>query len=84
MKRLNLDTLYTVTEDDFGSNVDYYLELSENGTSPIRIKCNNGKDLLLFEWNDYLDRFKDAYTKEEIEEIERACREYDKEHNEDD
>ncbi|MBP1546103.1 MAG: hypothetical protein MR503_08570 [Oscillospiraceae bacterium] len=82
MNRLDLDTLYTVTEDEFGGNVDYYLELSENGTSPIRIKCNNGKDLLLFEWNDYLNRFKDVYTKEQIEEIERACREYDKEHNE--
>lgn len=43
MNRLDLDTLYTVTEDEFGGNVDYYLELSENGTSPIRIKCNNGK-----------------------------------------
>lgn len=82
MNRLDLDTLYTVTEDEFGGNVDYYLEFSEKGTSPIRIKCNNGKDLLLFEWNDYLNRFKDVYTKEQIEEIERACREYDKEHNE--
>lgn len=82
MNRLDLDTLYTVTEDEFGGNVDYYLELSEKGTSPIRIKCNSGKDLLLFEWNDYLNRFKDVYTKEQIEEIERDCREYDKEHNE--
>lgn len=77
MKKLNPDTLYTVAEDDFGDNVDYYLELSEKGTSPIRIKCNNGKDLLLFEWNDYLSRFKGTYTEKEIEKIERKCREYD-------
>ena len=30
MNRLDLDTLYTVTEDEFGGNVDYYFELSEN------------------------------------------------------
>ncbi len=82
MNRIDLDNLYTVTEDEFGGNVDYYLELAENGTSPIHIKCNNGKDLLLFEWNDYLNRFKDVYTKEQIEEIEQACREYEKERDE--
>ena len=47
MNRLDLNTLYTVTEDEFGGNVDYYLELSEKGTSPIRIKCKNGNEYSL-------------------------------------
>lgn len=77
MNRLNPDSLYAITENEFDGNVDYYLDVCEKGTSPILIKCNNGKELLLFEWNDYLSRFKGTYTEKEIEEIERKCREYD-------
>lgn len=81
MNRLISDNLYTVTENEFGADFDYYLDICEKGTSPILIKCNNGKELLLFEWNDYLTRFNDTYTKDEIEEFEQKCREYDEEQN---
>lgn len=78
---IDTDIQLTITQKELQNNFDEYLDKAENGISPILIKADNGKDLLLFGWNDYLRRFGSLYTKEQIQEIEEACKNYEEKDN---
>lgn len=72
MKDSNVNSFLTITEDEFKSDMEHYFKCIDNGTSPMRIKCDNGKDLLIFDWNDYMENFSCLHTKEELAELEKG------------
>ena len=71
--KIDIEKLPSVTREELEQNVDAVMERVENGESPILIRSAGKTDLLLFGWEDYLNRFSTLYTLEEITEIEAAC-----------
>lgn len=71
--KIDIEKLPSVTREELEQDVDAVMERVENGESPILIRSAGKTDLLLFGWEDYLNRFPTLYTSEEIAEIEAAC-----------
>lgn len=71
--KIDIEKLPFVTREELEQNVDAVLARVESGESPILIRSAGKTDLLLFGWEDYLNRFSTLYTLEEIAEIEAAC-----------
>lgn len=71
--KIDIEKLPFVTREELEQNADAVLARVENGESPILIRSAGKTDLLLFGWEDYLNRFPTLYTPEEIAEIEAAC-----------
>ena len=71
--KIDIEKLPSVTREELEQDVDAVMERVENGESPILIRSAGKTDLLLFGWEDYLNRFSTLYTLEEIAEIEAAC-----------
>ena len=71
--KIDVEKLPSVTREELEQDVDAVMERVENGESPILIRSAGKTDLLLFGWEDYLNRFSTLYTLEEIAEIEAAC-----------
>lgn len=71
--KIDIEKLPSVTREELEQDVDAVMERVENGESPILIRSAGKTDLLLFGWEDYLNRFPTLYTPEEIAEIEAAC-----------
>lgn len=43
---------------------------------PLRILGEDGREMILMSWTDFLEKFGCLYTAEEIAKIEEACRKY--------
>ena len=71
--KIDIEKLPSVTREELEQDVDAVMERVENGESPILIRSAGKTDLLLFGWEDYLNRFPTLHTSEEIAEIEAAC-----------
>ena len=71
--KIDIEKLPSVTREELEQDIDAVMERVENGESPILIRSAGKTDLLLFGWEDYLNRFSTLYTLEEIAEIEAAC-----------
>lgn len=69
---LELIKLPTVTQTDFEKDPDAVLAKVKEEHIPILIKGNNGNDVVMISWNDYLDRFGRLYTEEELQKIEEV------------
>ena len=54
MNNLDLEKLYKVTREEFGENVDAVLEKVKE-TSPILIRSEGEPDLLLFDYEHYME-----------------------------
>ncbi len=76
MQQIDLENLCCVTREDVENDLDSILEKVDSGVSPILIRSKGLADLLLFGWDDFLERFGCLYTAEEIAEIEEACERY--------
>lgn len=72
MNNIDLEKLYTVTREEFGENVDAVLDKVKE-TSPILIRSEGEPDLLLFDYEQYMELFGFLYTEEQIVEIEAGC-----------
>ena len=72
MNNIDLEKLYTVTREEFGENVDAVLDKVKE-TSPILIRSEGEPDLLLFDYEHYMELFGFLYTEEQIAEIEAGC-----------
>ncbi len=72
MKDSNVNSFFTIAEDEFKSDMEHYFKCIDNGISPIRIKSDNGKDLLIFDWNDYMEKFSCLHTRKELAELEKG------------
>ena len=70
---LNLESLYTVSQAELEEDFERVLEKARSGCGPIRILCSNESDILLFDWNDYMERFHNLYTEADLAAIEKAC-----------
>ena len=73
-EELNLETLHTVTPEEFQQHFDTLTEEARTGNVPLRIRAEDGSsDLLLFAWDDFFERFQENYSPEKRAEIEAAC-----------
>lgn len=73
-EELNLETLHTVTPEEFQQHFDVLTEEARTGNVPLRIRTEDGSsDLLLFAWDDFFERFHEIYPPEKRVEIEAAC-----------
>ena len=73
-EELNLETLHTVTPEEFQQHFDVLTEEARTGNVPLRIRTEDGSsDLLLFAWGDFFARFHEIYPSEKRVEIEAAC-----------
>ena len=73
-EELNLETLHTVTPEEFRQRFDILTEEARIGRVPLRIRAEDGSsDLLLFAWDDFFARFHEIYPPEKRVEIEAAC-----------
>ena len=73
-EELNLETLHTVTPEEFQQHFDVLTEEARTGNVPLRIRTEDGSsDLLLFAWDDFFERFHEIYPSEKRAEIEAAC-----------
>ena len=73
-EELNLETLHTVTPEEFQQHFDVLTEEVRTGNVPLRIRAEDGSsDLLLFAWGDFFARFHEIYPPEKRVEIEAAC-----------
>ena len=72
MNNIDIEKLYMVTREEFGENVDAVLDKVKE-TSPILIRSEGEPDLLLFDYEHYMELFGFLYTEEQIAEIEAGC-----------
>ena len=73
-EKLNLETLHTVTPEEFQQHFDALTEEARTSDAPLRIQSEDGSsDLLLFAWDDFFERFQEIYPPEKRAEIEAAC-----------
>lgn len=72
-KALKVAEANEITEDDLKADFDGILEKVENGLSPVSILCNNGKRLIMFEWEDYWKRI-GWFSGKDRAAIEQECR----------
>ena len=73
-EELNLETLHTITPEEFQQHFDVLTEEARTGNVPLRIRTEDGSsDLLLFAWDDFFERFHEIYPSEKRAEIEAAC-----------
>lgn len=70
---LDFQALPTVSENDFADKFDEILSSIDNDGGPFLILGNNGKNLLLFGWEDYWLRFGCLYPDGEKKRIEEEC-----------
>ncbi len=68
--KLDFDSLYTVSREDFQRDFDAILEKVEKGEGPILIMDQGLPDQLLFGWEDYWQRFGSLYEPGDREKIE--------------
>lgn len=78
---VNLDRLPHFKQAELERRLDDVLLLIDEGQSPVVIHDDKGRRFLMFSWEDYFSRFRWLYTKDELEELERACREYEEDTN---
>jgi len=71
---LDLNMLYSVTNEELETELDRILVMVEIGYSPILIKTDGKPDLLLFGWDDYMERCGALYSKKEVEKIQELCK----------
>ena len=68
--KLDFDSLYSVSREEFQRDFDAILEKVEKGAGPILITDQGLPDLLLFGWEDYWQRFGSLYEPGDREKIE--------------
>lgn len=68
--KLDFDSFYTVSREEFQRDFDAILDKVEKGLSPILITDEGLPDLLLFGWEDYWQRFGSLHEPGEREAIE--------------
>ena len=68
--KLDFDSLYSVSREEFQRDFDAILEKVEKGAGPILITDQGLPDLLLFCWEDYWQRFGSLYEPGDREKIE--------------
>lgn len=73
-KALQEAKLHQYTQSQIEQDFDAAMEEVECGRGPILIKANNGHECLLFEWNDYWERFGWLHEPGERQRIEEECR----------
>ena len=78
MNNIDIEKLYMVTREEFGENVDAVLDKVKE-TSPILIRSEGEPDLLLFDYEHYMELFGFLYTEEQIAEIEAGLSGIEKE-----
>lgn len=73
-EELNLETLHTVTPEEFQQHFDVLTEEARTGNVPFAFAQKTASsDLLLFAWDDFFERFHEIYPPEKRVEIEAAC-----------
>ena len=72
--KLDFDSLYSVSREEFQRDFDAILEKVEKGAGPILITDQGLPDLLLFGWEDYWQRFGSLYEPGAREKIEAAIK----------
>ena len=72
---LNFDILPHFKSEQLQDNFENICEEARMGCSPIVIE-HSGKNYLLFDWNDYMNRFGSLYSEEQINELNKACEEF--------
>lgn len=75
---INFDILPHFTSDKLKNNFESICEKARSGCNPIVIE-HSGKNYLLFDWSDYMKRFGALYSKEQINEINEACKNFKEE-----
>ena len=73
---IHLNICCTMTHEEFIADVDLVLDMVEAGYSPVLIKSKGHHDMLLFGWDDYMERFGSLYSKEELDQIYECCKNY--------
>ncbi len=73
-KALQEAKLHQYTQSQIEQDFDAVMEKVERGRGPILINANNGHACLLFEWNDYWERFGWLHEPGERQRIEEECR----------
>ena len=68
--KLDFDSLYSVSREEFQRDFDAILEKVEKGAGPILITDQGLPDLLLFGREDYWQRFGSLYEPGDREKIE--------------
>ena len=68
--KLDFDSLYSVSREEFQRDFDAILEKVEKGAGPILITDQGLPDLLLFGWEDDWQRFGSLYEPGDREKIE--------------
>lgn len=74
--RLDLEKLPQFRELELKNRLEDVFQLIDEGKSPVVIHMDSGKDFLVFDWEDYFERFGLLYTEEEIKAIQEAYRSY--------
>jgi hypothetical protein len=72
--RLDINALFSISSEELSGNFDSVLLKVDLGYSPILIKTDNQRDLLLFGWDDYMKRFGCLLTQEELDQIHKLCK----------
>ena len=74
--RMELGGLPYFCESELEKRLEDVFQLIDEEQSPVVVHMNNGKDFLIFSWEDFFERFGCLYTEAEIEAINAACRTY--------
>lgn len=72
---IDLEKIYTVTREELANNFEAIAERVKVN-NPILIRSEGEHDLLMFDYDDYINNFGVLHPKEQIAEIEAACANY--------
>ncbi len=72
---MNFSILPHFKSEQLQNDLESICEEARMGCTPIIIQ-HGGKDYPLFDWNDYMNRFDALYTKEQINLINEACKNF--------
>lgn len=73
--RLDFDKLPHFQEKELKTRFDDVFQLIDEGNGPVVVEMENGKQFIVFSWEDYMERFGILHSKEELEAIIKACKE---------
>ena len=71
---MDSNRVFTIAQAELVLNFEETLEKIRNGRSPTHVLCDNHENVVVFEWEDYWNRYTDVLPSGERARIEAECR----------
>ena len=75
MSKYDIDNMPIIFQAELEQETEIILQKAKE-IGPLRILGEDGREMILMSWTDFLEKFGCLYTAEEIAKIEEAYRKY--------